>query len=111
MQALRRNVSNQGLQLDPFPVYFAAVRDNIADRVRCRSSGVEHSLGKGEVESSNLSGSTIKIRFPSLHSNDAAKFCSGRRIRPWCASSATIRISSLTNPFAVPRNVTFWKVD
>gem|GEM_PF-3524057 len=25
----------------------------------CRSSGVEHSLGKGEVESSNLSGSTI----------------------------------------------------
>ena len=26
----------------------------------CRSSGVEHSLGKGEVESSNLSGSTIK---------------------------------------------------
>ena len=26
---------------------------------RCRSSGVEHSLGKGEVESSNLSGSTI----------------------------------------------------
>ena len=27
---------------------------------RCRSSGVEHSLGKGEVESSNLSGSTSK---------------------------------------------------
>jgi hypothetical protein len=27
--------------------------------VCCRSSGVEHSLGKGEVESSNLSGSTI----------------------------------------------------
>ncbi len=28
----------------------------------CRSSGVEHSLGKGEVESSNLSGSTILHR-------------------------------------------------
>ena len=27
----------------------------------CRSSGVEHSLGKGEAESSNLSGSTIII--------------------------------------------------
>ena len=26
---------------------------------RCRSSGVEHSLGKGEVGSSNLLGSTI----------------------------------------------------
>jgi hypothetical protein len=26
---------------------------------RCRGSGVEHPLGKGEVESSNLSGSTI----------------------------------------------------
>ncbi len=25
----------------------------------CRSSGVEHSLGKGEVECSNHSGSTI----------------------------------------------------
>ncbi len=29
------------------------------DHLRCRSSGVEHSLGKGEAESSNLSGSTI----------------------------------------------------
>ena len=29
-----------------------------AGRTGCRSSGVEHSLGKGEVESSNLSGST-----------------------------------------------------
>ena len=29
-------------------------------RTRCRSSGVEHSLGKGEVQSSNLCGSTIK---------------------------------------------------
>ncbi len=28
---------------------------------RCRSSEVEHSLGKGEVESSILSGSTIYI--------------------------------------------------
>ena len=28
---------------------------------RCRSSVVEHSLGKGEVDSSILSGSTIKI--------------------------------------------------
>ena len=27
----------------------------------CRGSGVEHPLGKGEVESSNLSGSTIDI--------------------------------------------------
>jgi hypothetical protein len=31
---------------------------------RCRSSEVEHSLGKGEVESSILSGSTIlAVRF------------------------------------------------
>ncbi len=27
----------------------------------CRGSGVEHPLGKGEVESSNLSGSTINF--------------------------------------------------
>ncbi len=27
-------------------------------RISCRSSGVEHSLGKGEAESSILSGST-----------------------------------------------------
>ncbi len=31
------------------------------DPVCCRSSVVEHSLGKGEVESSILSGSTIFI--------------------------------------------------
>lgn len=30
----------------------------------CRSSGVEHSLGKGEVGSSNLPGSTIFSPFP-----------------------------------------------
>jgi hypothetical protein len=29
--------------------------------VCCRSSGVEHSLGKGEAESSNLSGSTMNL--------------------------------------------------
>ena len=37
-------------------------RDDVeypARTVRCRSSEVEHSLGKGEVESSILSGSTI----------------------------------------------------
>jgi hypothetical protein len=28
----------------------------------CRSSGVEHSLGKGEVGSSNLPGSTTRFR-------------------------------------------------
>ena len=28
-------------------------------KIGCRSSGAEHSLGKGEAESSNLSGSTI----------------------------------------------------
>jgi hypothetical protein len=32
------------------------------DPVCCRSSVVEHSLGKGEVESSILSGSTILLR-------------------------------------------------
>ena len=32
----------------------------------CRSSGVEHSLGKGEAESSILSGSTIKITVNSV---------------------------------------------
>ena len=80
MQTLRRNVSNQGLQLDPFPVYFAAVRDDIADQIRCRSSGVEHSLGKGEVESSNLSGSTIKLRLPNTRRIDASKLCFGRQL-------------------------------
>jgi hypothetical protein len=33
----------------------------VVDAISCRSSGVEHSLGKGEVQSSNLCGSTIKI--------------------------------------------------
>ena len=37
---------------------------------RCRSSGVEHSLGKGEVGSSNLLGSTtlslIRLKFLSI---------------------------------------------
>jgi hypothetical protein len=37
----------------PYGLWHHARLDN-----RCRSSGVEHSLGKGEVESSNLSGST-----------------------------------------------------
>jgi hypothetical protein len=32
----------------------------LATRLRCRSSVVEHSLGKGEVLSSILSGSTSK---------------------------------------------------
>jgi hypothetical protein len=32
--------------------------DTCLAQAGCRSSGVEHSLGKGEVESSNLSGST-----------------------------------------------------
>ncbi len=32
------------------------------DPVCCRSSVVEHSLGKGEVESSILSGSTISLQ-------------------------------------------------
>ena len=31
------------------------------DKARCRSSGVEHSLGKGEVQSSNLCGSTTSF--------------------------------------------------
>ncbi len=34
----------------------------------CRSSVVEHSLGKGEVESPILSGSTISRRFQHVHS-------------------------------------------
>ena len=33
---------------------------------RCRSSGVEHSLGKGEVECSNHSGSTTKPQYVSV---------------------------------------------
>jgi hypothetical protein len=40
-------------------VYLRAPPDGA--RERCRSSVVEHSLGKGEVESSILSGSTIII--------------------------------------------------
>jgi hypothetical protein len=36
-----------------------ARRDRSLAARRCRSSVVEHSLGKGEVESSILSGSTI----------------------------------------------------
>ena len=42
--------------------------DTLTQPVRrcCYSSGVEHSLGKGEAESSNLSSSTI---FPSIHCN------------------------------------------
>ncbi len=35
------------------------------DPVCCRSSVVEHSLGKGEVESSILSGSTISFQATS----------------------------------------------
>ena len=38
---------------------FRDVAPQAANRRRCRSSVVEHSLGKGEVESSILSGSTI----------------------------------------------------
>ncbi len=41
---------------------------------RCRSSGVEHSLGKGEVESSNLSGSTIKSQRKSILSQNERQF-------------------------------------
>jgi hypothetical protein len=36
-------------------------RDAIGRRKRCRSSVVEHSLGKGEVVSSILTGSTINL--------------------------------------------------
>ncbi len=47
---------------------------------RCRSSGVEHSLGKGEVESSNLSGST------TAHSTGCARssrhFMAGAGAKP-----------------------------
>ena len=35
----------------------------------CRSSGVEHSLGKGEVECSNHSGSTIPFFWPEITPN------------------------------------------
>ncbi len=41
------------------PVYPAFRR---LRRPRCRSSGVEHSLGKGEVVSSNLTGSTSRFQ-------------------------------------------------
>jgi hypothetical protein len=40
------------------PGFFARIRRVKGRRARCRSSVVEHSLGKGEVLSSILSGST-----------------------------------------------------
>ena len=53
-------------------------------RARCRSSGVEHSLGKGEAESSNLSGSTMK--------SDAYE-------RAWSAVRASGPFPGLKRPF------------
>ena len=47
-----RGCAGQGVTLD------AA---GVGQPVCCRSSVVEHSLGKGEVESSILSGSTIQL--------------------------------------------------
>src|SRR5690606_9893020 len=54
----------------------------------CGSSAVEHTLGKGEVESSILSRSTIrsrmmlcsKTRLSRLQCADAAKVCCGTKI-------------------------------
>ncbi len=50
----------QGRGVMAIPAAFARRQWRSTDRAGCcRSSGVEHSLGKGEAESSNLSGSTI----------------------------------------------------
>ena len=57
------------------------------EQVRCRSSGVEHSLGKGEAESSNLSGSTITFNdlpdiSPGLGSDASVRKNSARPDKP-----------------------------
>ena len=53
-----RPTTIEGLQWPANRVYLRRISQPCAREHRCRSSGVEHSLGKGEVESSNLSGST-----------------------------------------------------
>lgn len=60
---------------------------------RCRSSGVEHSLGKGEVESSNLSGSTISLSWASMRATHA-----GLR---WVSCGANVTCSGCINPSTI----------
>ena len=49
----------------------------------CRSSGVEHSLGKGEVESSNLSGSTRFAPHQSEPNAPSSRCCAGSSSAVW----------------------------
>ena len=58
------------------PAFVRAVLADSRFRLGCRSSVVEHSLGKGEVDSSILSGSTRKI-IPSALERDFPPEISG----------------------------------
>ena len=63
---------------------------------RCRSSGVEHSLGKGEVESSNLSGSTMFSRawlFAAIQSHKRGTRSTGPLV-----NLATVTVFPVTRP-------------
>ena len=88
--ALLSNETQPGHALDrATPLWQKArgLRDAQATPARCRSSVVEHSLGKGEVESSILSGSTSNcslfllrtLRFPCRGSPAAPGLING----PW----------------------------
>ena len=65
-------------------------------RACCRSSVVEHSIGNGEVDSSILSGSTIRSR-KSLENQAQPAFSLDRRFRPFQPLRAEQTVKACAN--------------